>query len=147
MELEIREAREQDLADVLALYADAGIGGDRSISLADAKVLFERMQQYPDYTLYVAACGEEIRGTFALLIMDNLANGGLPSGVVEDVAVGRRWQGQGIGKTMMARALEVCRRRGCYKLVLSSNKRRAAAHQFYESLGFEQHGYSFRTDV
>jgi predicted GNAT family acetyltransferase len=37
----------------------------------------------------------------------------------------------------------VVREAGCYKMALSSNVKRAAAHAFYESLGFERHGYSF----
>ena len=44
---------------------------------------------------------------------------------------------------MMAHAREQCRAAGCYKLALSSNLCREAAHLFYESLGFERHGYSF----
>ena len=36
-----------------------------------------------------------------------------------------------------------CRAAGCYKLTLSSNIARQGAHAFYDSLGFERHGYSF----
>ena len=55
---------------------------------------------------------------------------------------------RGIGQAMMrfrhrARAAD----KGCYKLVLSSNAKRERAHAFYESLGFERHGYSFRVDL
>ena len=52
---------------------------------------------------------------------------------------------QGVGKAMMEHAREQCRLAGCYKLALSSNLRREAAHRFYEALGFERHGYSFVT--
>ena len=45
---------------------------------------------------------------------------------------------------MMRFALDRCRAKGCYKLALSSNAKRERAHAFYESLGFERHGYSFR---
>ena len=34
-----------------------------------------------------------------------------------------------------------------YKLVLSSNAKRERAHAFYESLGFERHGVSFRLNL
>ena len=76
--------------------------------------------------------------------MDNLAHGGVPSGVLEDVAVSRKAQKRGVGKEMMRYAVDECRRQGCYKMVLSSNEKRAGAHKFYESLEFERHGYSFR---
>ena len=54
------------------------------------------------------------------------------------------WQARGVGKAMMRFARARCRKAGCYKLALSSNLKRAAAHRFYESLGFEKHGFSFR---
>jgi GNAT superfamily N-acetyltransferase len=54
-------------------------------------------------------------------------------------------QGQSIGRAMMEHAREACRQAGCYKLALSSNLRREDAHRFYDSLGFERHGFSFVT--
>jgi GNAT superfamily N-acetyltransferase len=53
-------------------------------------------------------------------------------------------QSMGIGRRMMAFARERCAENGCYKLALSSNLKRERAHEFYESIGFEKHGYSFR---
>ena len=46
---------------------------------------------------------------------------------------------------MMAYAGELCRAKKCYKLALSSNRNRKAAHRFYESLGMAWHGYSYLT--
>ncbi len=85
-------------------------------------------------------------GTFALLIMDNLGHMGTPSAVIEDVAVDPAWQQKGIGREMMRYALEMAGEKGCYKVALSSNLKRERAHAFYESFGFERHGYSFRVD-
>jgi GNAT superfamily N-acetyltransferase len=45
---------------------------------------------------------------------------------------------------MMDDAMAHCREAGCYKMVLSSNLKREKAHLFYERLGFERHGVSFR---
>ena len=41
----------------------------------------------------------------------------------------------------------MAREAGCYKLVLSSNQKRARAHAFYESLGFQRHGFSFSIEI
>ena len=142
--LGIRPASAADLPDVLRLYAQPALDDGKVISLADAEQIFTRMTQYPDYRVYVAELDGRIVGTFALLVMDNLGHLGTCSGVVEDVAVEPAHQGQGVGKAMMAHAIELCRERGCYKIVISSNFKRPKAHAFYESLGFERHGYSFR---
>ena len=141
--LVIRKASRQDLGAILALYAEPDIDDGHVLDLSDAERIFERMQRYPNYATYVAVLEGEVVGTFSLLIMDNLAHMGAPSGVVEDVVVHSRWRGQGVGRRMMRFAMERCREAGCYKLALSSNRKRADAHRFYESLGFVRHGYSF----
>lgn len=141
--LAIRKASQQDLGAILALYAEPDIDDGHVLDLSDAERIFERMQRYPNYATYVAVLEGEVVGTFALLIMDNLAHMGAPSGVVEDVVVQARWRGRGVGRRMMRFAMERCREAGCYKLALSSNLKRTRAHRFYESLGFQRHGYSF----
>ncbi|AXK82713.1 GNAT family N-acetyltransferase [Pseudolabrys taiwanensis] len=143
-DLAIRPAAASDLPGVLALYAQPGMDDGRVLPLQDAEAIFARFARYPDYTLYVAESDGRIVGTFALLIMDNLGHLGAPSAVIEDVVVDPICQGRGIGAQMMAFAIDRAREKRCYKLVLSSNAKRERAHAFYEQLGFERHGYSFR---
>lgn len=147
MNIEIRPATENDLQTILDLYAQPAMDNGKVLSIMDAKTIFNRIHQYPNYAVYVALMNHAIVGTFALLIMDNLAHIGTPSGIVEDVAVCQNHHGQGIGKKMMRFAMQKCREFGCYKLILSSNVKRENAHQFYESLGFRQHGISFHVDI
>ena len=143
-EISFREATKDDLPAILDLYARALDG--EALDLAGAEALFERIRSYPDYRLQLAEIDGMLAGTFALLIMDNLGECGRPSGVVEDVVVEPALQRSGVGRAMMERAMRICRQRGCYKMTLSSNLSRTAAHAFYEALGFEKHGYSFRIE-
>lgn len=140
----IREATLSDLPRLLELYRLLDFGPEKKRSLAKARAQFLRYREYPDYHVYVAEAAGVIAGTFALIIIDSLAHGGKPFGIVEDVVVSDDWQGKGIGKKMMRFAMARCKKRGCYKLALSSHLKREAAHQFYESLGFEKHGFSFQ---
>jgi GNAT superfamily N-acetyltransferase len=143
-ELKIRKATKEDLPTLLALYRVFDSEDDPHLGLPAAKEIFARIERYPNYAIYIAELEDEIIGTFALLIMDNLAHLGASEGIVENVVVHPQMQGQGVGKIMMKRAMEICAEAGSYKLVLSSNIKRERAHQFYESLGFEKYGYSFR---
>jgi len=143
----MRPATPADLQKILDLYAQPEFDAGKVLPLPTARQLLARFNDYPDYTLYVAERGGEIVGCFALLVMHNLGHLGALSAIVEDVAVAPGLQGQGIGKAMMQFALELCRDKGCYKLMLSSNAKRERAHAFYESLGFERHGVSFRVDL
>lgn len=144
MNLQIREATQDDLPRVLEVYRKAGLDTDGSLTAREASEIMKSMHAYPNYKLFVSEEDSQIVGTFALLIMDNLAHKGAKSGVVEDVAVLPSLQGKGIGKRMMRFALNRCKDYGCYKMMLSSNESRTAAHKFYESLGFTRHGFSFR---
>jgi GNAT superfamily N-acetyltransferase len=146
MNIQIRQATKEDLPSILNLYATVLDKGE-VLSIGQAEMLFTKMATYPNYKVYIAEIEQKIIGTFALLIMDNLAHLGTPSAVVEDVVVSADFQGKGIGKAMMIFAMEKCKAEGCYKLVLSSNVKRHEAHAFYESLQFEKHGFSFRKNL
>lgn len=143
----VREAQADDLKQVLLLYAQPELDRGATLSLEEAEKAFDRMRAYPDYRLYVAEVNGRVVGTYTLLVMHNLSHQGRPSGLVEPVAVNPQWQGRGIGAAMMMEARAHCRRRGCYKMALSSSLRRERAHQFYEELGFERHGCSFQVST
>jgi len=144
----IRQAGEADLPAILRLYGQAGMNHQEALTVDAAAAILRRMATYPDYGVYVASAGAgQVVGTFALLIMDNLAHGGAPSAVVEDVCVDEPLRGHGIGRAMMKHAMERARDRGCYKLTLSSNLARERAHAFYRALGFEPHGLSFQVTL
>jgi N-acetylglutamate synthase-like GNAT family acetyltransferase len=112
----IRKASKDDLEAILGLYAE--LGDPQSFELCEVERIFESMAKYPSYAVYVAEHESKVAGTFALSIMDNLAHCGARSGVVEDVVVHPRWQGQGVGKTMMRFAMERCAEAGCSASVL-----------------------------
>ncbi len=146
-QITIREAECRDLRAVLGLYADLGMDDGQVLPLEQAEALFRKMQNYPDYRLYLAMIDEVPVGTFALLVMDNLGHCGAPSAIVEDVVVAPGQRGNGIGQGMMHFAYRQAQLKGCYKIALSTNINRTGAHRFYESLGFRKHGYSYFVDV
>ena len=143
MSLVIRQADTADLPAVLALYAQLDFNNGNVLSEQAAQDIFAEFARYPSYRLFIATEGSVVVGSYALLVMHNLAHGGTPSAVVEDVVVASDQQGRGIGRQLMTHAKDQARAAGCYKLALSSNRQRHAAHAFYESLGFDQHGLSF----
>ncbi len=143
MSAHIRQAGEADLPAVLALYAQPDLDNGKVLSEDEARAVFAQFARYPNYRLFVALRDDTVVGTYALLVMHNLAHRGAPSAIAEDVVVDKACQGQGIGRQMMAHALQLAKEVGCYKLALSSNRKRKDAHAFYESLGFQQHGLSF----
>lgn len=147
MEVNIREAKKEDLINILELYKQPDMDNGKVLSVEQAIEIFDKISSYPNYKVFVALYHEIIVGTFALAIMDNLAHMGATSGLIEDVVVKKEYQGKGIGKQMITYAIECCKKYGCYKVALSSNLKRERAHKFYESLGFKKHGYSFLVEI
>ncbi len=145
--LHIRAAQKADLPGVLALYAQPAFDSGAVLPVEEAERIFASFARYPDYTLYVAEHDKQIVGSFVLLIMAKLGHLGAPEAIVEDVVVDPALHGGGIGQAMMQFAADIARTKNCYKLVLSSNVKRTAAHGFYEKLGFERHGYSYRLSL
>ena len=97
IDLLIRRAEETDLPAVLGLYAQRGMDEGSVLTTDAAAQIMRRMATYPNYSVYVATRRDgTVIGTFALLVMDNLAHMGAPSAVVEDVCVDERLRGQGV---------------------------------------------------
>lgn len=145
MKIWVRVAGKSDIAVVTQLLAQMD-AGEAPMPVTRAERIFRQMSRYPDYRCYLAFDGDAPVGTFTLLMFDALVHGGTREALVDGVVVTPERRGQGIGKLMLAEAMRIARESGCYKLALSSNKKREDAHRFYESLGFQRHGVSFAID-
>lgn len=86
-QIDIREAADADLPEILNLHAQLDLQPSQGLFLEEAQKIWDRIKSYPDYRIYVATCDGHIIGTFALLVMDNLAHQGVPSAILEDVVV------------------------------------------------------------
>lgn len=140
--LTIRPATVADWPEVLRLYESSGIDNPGDNDVDAGATLWSRLERAGGVVLLAEARGFAV-GTLTLFVLPLLAHGGQPSMVVEDVAVDESAQGLGIGRALMNAAMEMARQQGCYKLALSSNLKRHAAHAFYEHIGLQRHGVSF----
>ena len=140
--LQVNLAAKEDLTILNGLYADM----NNKPLMSEDKIIeiWQQIQQVPDYYVYLAYLDNKAIGTFSLLFMPTMMHPGFHRSVILDsVTILSRYRGQGYGKQMMQRALKISADAGCYKVTLSSNLKRDRAHNFYESLGFQQHGWSF----
>ena len=84
----------------------------------------------------VAESAGVVVGVFQLTIIQLVAHRGGRVAQVETVFVDPALRGKGVGDAMMRWAIAEAKRRGCFRLQLTSNKTRTRAHAFYERLGF-----------
>jgi GNAT superfamily N-acetyltransferase len=84
----------------------------------------------------VAESEGRLLGSATVIIEPNLTYKGTPFALIENVVVTEAARGTGIGAEIINKAIEIAREAGCYRVSLTSNKRRTDAHAFYERLGF-----------
>jgi glucosamine-phosphate N-acetyltransferase len=140
MEISIRELRGFDNFD--EFLDSLGNLADVQLTPEEAREVF-RNRLRTGISTYVACAQDRIVGTASLLIEQKFIHGGGRSGHIEDVAVHRDFQKQGIGAALVQHLTEQARKMGCYKVVLNCFDQLAP---FYEKLGFRRHDVGLRLD-
>jgi len=93
----------------------------------------------------ITSDGQEAARAFLYILRNDLHK--RPFGFLEDLFVEEDLRSQGIGSKLLNRVISEARRYGCYKLVATSRHERPAVHEFYQRLGFKDHGIEFRLDL
>ena len=141
MPLAFRRARAEDLGVIVALLADDPIGRTRESGAAESHSryaeAFAAIEQDPNQLLAVAERDGMTVGVLQLSFIPGLTRSGMWRGQIEGVRVASAERGTGIGRAMIEWAIAQSRERGCGLVQLTSDKRRAGAHAFYEALGFQ----------
>jgi GNAT superfamily N-acetyltransferase len=135
-EVTFRPAVAADLPVIMALLADDEIARARGGYDTLPEAAFAEIDADPRNELVVADEAGTVVGTCQLTFIPGLSRGGAERMTIEAVRVSADRRGAGIGRRMMAYAVERARARGCELAQLTTDKRRTDAHRFYESLGF-----------
>lgn len=133
----LREARAGDVAAIVELLADDGLGRGREAPGDPAyAAAFRRMREQPGNLCLVAEDAGAIVGCLQLTIIHGLSRRGASRAQIEGVRVAAGRRGTGLGRAMLAEAIERARAAGCSLVQLTTDRRREDAHRFYEGLGF-----------
>jgi len=140
-EIRFRPALSADLPRIVALLADDALGRareDEADPPAPAYVAaFAAIARDPNQLLVVAERGGAVVGCLQLSFIPGLSHRGAWRGQIESVRIAASQRGGGLGRRMFDWAIGECRRRGCGLVQLTTDKARADAIRFYESLGFK----------
>jgi glucosamine-phosphate N-acetyltransferase len=93
---------------------------------------------------YIARQGDRVVGTASLLLEQKFIHQGGRVGHIEDVAVHREFQKQGIGTALVAHITEEARKLGCYKVILNCFEHLAP---FYARIGYRKQEVGMRIDL
>ena len=131
----IRKAIKEDLPQILALYRELQ-PDDPPINERMATAVWDKSID-SGVSYFVAETGGIIVATCYVAIIPNITRDCSPIAFIENIVTSASYRRLGIGKELLESAIEYSRAQGCYKATLQSNIKRAEAHEFYESVGFD----------
>ncbi|XDA97177.1 GNAT family N-acetyltransferase [Sulfitobacter sp. LCG007] len=132
-----REARREDVRDVLALLRDDSLGAGREAQDLDIYLAaFDAMAAEAGNHLIVGVAGNRVVATYQITFISGLSLTAARRAQVEAVRVAAPLRGQRIGEALMHDAEARARTAGCTLIQLTTNKSRDRAHAFYRRLGF-----------
>ena len=139
----IRELKQEDLHNgflksLEELRPTSGLNSEEVLKI------FKHLDSNPDYIIAVAQQDGQVVGAATLLIEHKFINNGGKVGHIEDVSVMAKYQGQGIGRSLMNYIINRADVMGCYKCILTCSNQKKS---FYEKLGFYKHEKSMRLDM
>lgn len=143
-----RCADENDLKVLIDLLFDDELGSTREINdnaSYDAYArAFTKIQACPDNDILLAEIESEIVGMLLLTLLPSLTHRGSLRAQIEGVRVKKEFRGKGIGRELFNYAIESARRSGCHIVQLMTDRKRADAIAFYNSLGFSDSHFGMK---
>jgi GNAT superfamily N-acetyltransferase len=144
----VRLAAGPDIPRIIELFSHGSLieGKEDPTDLAPYRAALSEIAHAPGGVLVAEADGRVV-GVCQLIVFRHLQNRGGLCAEVESVHVHPDYRRRGIGRALMAAALERAGTLGCYRLQLTSNMARPEAHRFYEALGFAPSHRGFKRSV
>ncbi|MBI2825290.1 MAG: GNAT family N-acetyltransferase [Planctomycetia bacterium] len=140
--VQIRTATIADFPSVCELLAELGRPAVTAATEARGRAIYNQHLAADDATGLIAERGGRPVGFLSLHFRERLSQPA-PEAWIPDLVVTQAEHGRGAAQELLARAVELARSRGCYRLVLESHYHRERAHRFYLREGFTDAGKCF----
>jgi GNAT superfamily N-acetyltransferase len=138
----VRDAQLDDATAIAELLGQLGYPA----SADQAKARLSRLDADPSARVLLAEDDGHVAG-LAVTYVEPLIEHDRPVLRLQALAVGERFRRRGVGRALVQAIEDEARSGGCFAIVLTSADRRADAHAFYLSVGFDRTGRRFVKDV
>ena len=115
--------------------------------MIDPFTAFAAIKADKNQLLAVFEYHDTLVGCLQLSFIPGLSRQGMWRGQIEAVRISATHRSKGFGTEMIGWAVEECRARNCGLVQLTSDKTRAKAGAFYQSLGFQPSHEGFKLSL
>ena len=123
--MKIRTLEPEDIKQVINIWTN-------SFSRNFSKPVNSEYLSDPNSTTIVISVEDIIVGVASIHIIKKLTR---ILGIIEDVAVNKKYRGKGVGKKLVERLILIGKQKNCDKIVLNSSEENS---KFYEKIGFKK---------
>ena len=102
--------------------------------------VWEEIERNPGYGYFGVFINDELVSSCNLAVIPNLTRGCRPYGVIENAVMNQEHRKQGLGKAILAHALDRAWKAGCYKVMLLTGRKDQATLNLYQSASFDPNG-------
>jgi GNAT superfamily N-acetyltransferase len=93
-----------------------------------------------DESLFYLVIGEngKIVSSCTLAVIKNITRSARPYGLIENVVTHPDYRNKGYGTAILRKAVQICKEKNCYKVMLLTSQKEEHVFRFYENAGFNR---------
>ena len=135
MQLEIRDARRNDINQLLELYTNLH---DNAIPLIDDKIkaVWNKIIDDRDHHIILGCIKEKIVSSCVLVIIPNLTHNQRSYALIENVVTNKNYRNKGYASAVLDYAKRIAKDNDCYKIMLLTGSKEKGTLDFYRKSGF-----------
>ncbi|UPY37161.1 GNAT family N-acetyltransferase [Sediminicoccus sp. KRV36] len=133
----IRLAQPGDLPALLDLYQHLN-SDDPRLTEAAAATPWSSLMGSDLISVVVAEAEGALVGSCMLVVIPNITRGARSFALIENVVTHAAHRKRGLGRAVLAAALEIAWAADCYKVMLATGSARESTLRFYEGAGFRR---------
>lgn len=136
--MNIRELKEDDLKELLALYSHLHIEDSPLPSKLSIQKIWKQIQSSNSFKYFGVFVDNELVSSCTITFIPNLTRSCRPYGLIENVVTHSKHRFMGYGKMLLQTALKAAWSNNCYKVMLMTGSLDEGTFKFYESVGFKR---------
>ena len=138
METKFRQIYADELPALLDLYkhlhtTDAPLPEENKLRQTWQEILTNK-----NLHLLVAESDNRIISSCVLVVIPNLTRGARSYGLIENVVTHAEYRKKGIGSELLKYARQIAWDKGCYKVMLITQRQEESTLRFYDDAGFQR---------